>query len=191
MRILSDEREIGRAQQEFERIVNLADAILVQTSIGQPSGHLDTAVHWIPGIDIWAYFGFPPHEKSPGERYWNVFGLGKPGALVSIACEINPPMRGIDRRPAGAFGESSTGHLWVIHRGVFNAFRGRIPRDFTRHNFNGTWIFVNDGDEVSEVLQVGDLSDTNFVRDLRAFVIEASRLKEVFKGKTPSERSSA
>lgn len=187
MRILSGEAEIGRVQKEFERIVSLAGGIPVQTSIGHPNGHLDTRVLWIPSINTWAYFGLPPDEKSSGERYWNVFGIGEPGASVSIVCEINPPIRGIDRRPSGAFAESSGGDISVIHRGLFNAFRGRIPKDFTRHNFNGTWISVNDGDVITDVLRVGALSDTNFVHDLRAFVIEADRLKEVYKTKTSSD----
>jgi hypothetical protein len=133
--------------------------------------------------NLWAYFGLPPEGKSPGERYWNVFGLGKPGATVSIMCEINPPVRGINRRPAGAFAECS-GKISVLHRGNFNAFRGRIPNAFMRSHFKGTWLSAKDGDRESDFLKVGTLSDPDFVAYLRDFVAEAGRLKEKYKGKT-------
>ncbi len=182
MRILDDRTEIERAQQAFEKAVS-AVARKVRTQIGYPSGHLDDApVYWIASADLWAYFGLPPGGKSPGMRYWNAFGLGNPATPVSIRCEINPPVQGIDRRPAGAFGRSRD-NLYILHRGNFNAYRGRIPQDFVRANFDGKCISADDGDRDSELLMVGKLEDPRFVYDLRDFVKAAIRLKEHYKAR--------
>ena len=180
MRILTDERQIASTQKTFEEVVAGVSDECIQVDIGHPNGHLKDQVYWVSSAGLWAYFGFPPNEKLPDKRYWNVFGLGKPAESISIMCEINPPVRGIDRRPAGAFAEDG-GELYVLHRGNFNAFRGRIPNAFTRSYFNGTWISVADGDRDSELLKVGELSGRDFVGALRNFVAEAGRLKSAYK----------
>ena len=177
MKILADRKEIERSQQAFKKTVSSAATEQVLTQIGYPSGHLDDApVYWIASAALWAYFGLSADEK----RYWNVFGLGKPDNAVSIMCEINPPVRGIDRRPAGAFGRSGR-DLYILHRGNFNAYRGRIPNDFIRANFEGTWISAGDGERDSELLMVGKLSDPRFVYDLRDFVEAATRMRAHYK----------
>ena len=109
MRILADEKAIKKAQRAFESAITAAADAQMSTVISHPSGQFPTAVYWVSSVDLWAYFGVPPNEKSPGQRYWNVFGLGKPAAAVSIICEINPPIRGIYRRPAGAFAGTAAG----------------------------------------------------------------------------------
>ena len=114
MRILVDEDAITGAQKAFEQAVSSVADERIQTDIGHPNGHLEAQAYWVSSVGLWAYFGLPPDEKSPGKRYWNVFGLEKPSDSVSIMCEINPPVRGIDRRPAGAFAEAG-GELYVLH----------------------------------------------------------------------------
>ena len=85
MRILADESEIAVAQQTFEKaIASVADE-RIQTDIGHPNGHLEAQAYWVSSVGLWAYFGFPTDEKSPGKRYWNVFGLKKPSDSVSTA----------------------------------------------------------------------------------------------------------
>ena len=163
MRILVNEDEITKAQYEFKEAVSKAASEQIETEIGYPGGHRKASVHWVPTAKLWAHFGLPSDEKSPGQRYWNVFGLGKPTtASVSIMCEINPPFQGINRRPAGAFGQAGE-NLYILHRGNFNAYRGRIPNDFIRAKFRGSWCSACDGDRDSEVLVVGELPDPRFV----------------------------
>ena len=132
--------------------------------------------------NLWAYFGLPPGGKSIGRRYWNAFGIGKPTGVASIDCEINPPIQGISRRPAGAFATLDD-DIILLHRGAFNAFRGRIPREFMRANLDGTWVVAQDGDRETDFLQVGSLSSPSFVSDLAEFVKAAAQLKAFYKGK--------
>jgi hypothetical protein len=179
MRILHEEREIQEAQSAFQQAI-ATESQKLDTTISHPAGQIHAAVHWIKGADLWAYFGFPPSVKSSGKRYWSAFGLGKPGKVVSIVCEINSPIRGIDRRPGGAFAEA--GDVYLLHRGTFNAFRGRIPRDFIYQNFQGAWVTASDGDRESKLLKIGKLSDQRFIDDLHRFVAESYRVKSAFKG---------
>ena len=95
----------------------------------------------------------------------------------------NPPFRGINRRPAEAFGQAGE-TLYVLHRGNFNAYRGRIPNDFMRDNFCGRWCSVCDGDRDSELLVFGKLPNPHFVDDLRKFVTEAVRVRELYKARS-------
>lgn len=179
MRILNEEKNIREAQLAFEKSI-VSKSEKVDTKIGFPSGQLHASVFWLRRADLWAYFGFPPFEKQSQRRYWNIFGFGKPEAVANIVCEINFPVRGIDRRVGGGFVEA--GGLYVLHRGIFNAYRGRIANDFIYKNFRGRWVTVNDGDRNSNLLMIGKLSDQDFIDNLRHFVEETFRVKNAFKG---------
>ena len=177
MRILIKGKEIERAQKEFVEAVS-SNATQRVIQVGDPSGHRENAlVYWIASVDLWANFEKP---LEPGERYWNVFGLGKPDTVARTMCEINLPTHGVNRHLAGAFGRSG-GDFYLLHRGHFNAHRGRIPMDYVCTNFNGTWIFVEDGDRDSKLLKIGKPSDSGFLYDLRDFVQAVVSLKENYK----------
>ena len=180
MRILANKDEITKAQYEFKETVAKAASKQIETKIGYPSGNRKASVHWVPSVELWAHFGLPSDEKSPGQRYWNVFGLEKPAASVSIMCEINPPFQDINRRTGGAFGQVGE-NLYILHRGNFNAYRGKIPHDFIRKNFYGNWCSACDGDR--DLLVVGKLPDLRFVEDLRKFVAEAARVRKLYKAR--------
>lgn len=177
MRILVNGKEIERAQQEFMKLVS-SNATKQVMQIGDPGGHRENAlVYWIGSVDLWANFEKP---LEPGERYWNLFGFGKPDSVARTICEINLPARGIYRRLSGAFARSGE-DLYILHRGHFNAYRGRIPMDYVYANFKGTWVSAGDGDRDSKLLRVGKLSDTEFLYDLRDFVQAVKILKEFYK----------
>ena len=148
----------------------------ISVTIGYQGGNCDAPVTWLPSLGIWAYFGYRPGEKSPGRRFWNVFGIGKPSGMVGIVCEINPPLQGIDRRVQGAFARSSDGRLSVVHRGRFN-IRGGITKGFFKKHYRGPYIPVNDGSRISYVIHVGKLSSQEFGESLRNFVVEVDRIK--------------
>ena len=177
MRILDSPEAISTAQKEFERSVLALAQETIAVVIGFPSGDTPATVHWIPALGIWAYFGEPPREKSPGERYWTVFGVGMPSGLVPIACEINSPKSGINRQAAGAFafGEGGSDHL--VHRGIFTA-GGRVDYEYTRFRFRWKWIDVSDGDKTSRVMPIAELHSPSLGSSVSDFVMEVARFKE-------------
>ena len=171
MRILADEDEITKAQCGFKEAVTKAASRKIKTKIGHRGRDRTVSVYWVRAADLWACFDWVYGEK----RYLNLFGLGKPSASVSIACEINTPIRGIDRKIAGAFAEDR-GEIYLLHRGKFTA-HGGITKKFVYENFMGTCISASDDDQNSKFLRVGKLSAPRFVDDLHKFVTEVVRVK--------------
>jgi len=144
-------------------------------------------VSWSSELNIWIYSGI-----VQGSRYWNAFGIGKPeeGKNVSITCEINFPLRGIDRRVAGAFVVDSHGEVYVVHRGRIGGGRKGIGKLLFQENYRGEWTDVEDGELESAVALVGALSSPRFLRQIRQFVFEVGRIKSlVSSGSSPIEVS--
>ncbi len=178
MRLITDRDEIAKAQELFARSISSRSSSTIPISIGYQSGQHDTKVYWIPDLGYWAYFGFPPSGKSTGARYWNVFGLGKPSGMVSIVCEINPPVQGVNRQAAGGFVLDTSGNIHLIHRGILNA-RGRIKKDFVFRNFDGSFTNINDAGQSSKVIHIGGLKDEKLPELVRDFILEANKIKDL------------
>lgn len=71
---------------------------------------------WHPELKLWAGILWEGVEG----RYWFPFGIDDPNATerpLSIPCEINPPMEGIDRSCAGLFVRDFNGHVFLTHSG--------------------------------------------------------------------------
>ena len=178
MRVITSGKEAEAAEDQLIASVRSRGSETEVVSIGYQSGHFDTRVVRVHELGFWGYFGFPPSEKSPGERYWNVFGLGKPSGSVSIACEINPPVSGTNRQAAGVFLIDSSGQPHMGHRGIFNA-NGRVEKDFVFATFKGKKLQVDDAGQQSHVLYIGRLNDPRFPADLCDFIMEAVRVKDL------------
>ena len=177
LRILEAKQDIREAQESFESAIRAIATETVPTSIGFQGGGCDVDVMWLDPLGIWVYMGYPPSEASHGGRYWNVFGIGKPGPSVGIVCEINPPFEGINRRVAGAFARDNVGRTAIVHRGKLNA-RGLDKGFFTQH-YRGAWATVQDGDGSAKVVLVATIGSSEFPEHLRRFVVEVDRIKKL------------
>lgn len=178
MRILIDRSQIASAQAEFANTVKSHAKGTRNITIGFQSGNIEAEVLWLPNLGMWAYFGEPPLEKSLGERYWNVFGIGEPHGMVPITCEINPPKQGTNRQAAGAFAEDEGGSIYLLHRGILNV-GGRVRKENLRRYFQWPWTSVEDSDQLSEVMQIGIIGSTDFLEKLRSFIYEVARYKDL------------
>lgn len=185
MKVTTSKSGSASAQARFAEAIRSRARETELVSIGYQSNEFDTKVLWLQDLGFWAYFGFPPSEKSPGERYWNVFGLNMPSGSVSIGCEINPPVSGTNRQAAGVFLEDPSGLAHIGHRGILNA-RGRIEKQFVFSNFRGEKVIVDDAGQRSQVLYVGRLADPRFPESLRDFIREVVRVKELARSKRAS-----
>ena len=108
---------------------------------------------------------------------WNIFGTGKPEATsqISIICQINSPVDGIDRRMNGAFAKGGNGEIFVIHRGRLTG-KG-MTKSFFKANYRGKWIDIQDGKKKNRVVLIGSLNSPDFCEKVRDFVFEAERIK--------------
>ena len=181
MRILTDQKEIQKAQEIFRTSLDIYKPELIPVVIGYQSGSIAATVNWISKLGIWAHFGLPPEGKSEGGRFWNVFGLGKPSGMVSIVCEINPPFEGIRRVVAGAFIKDQAGDIWVVHRGRFNIAGGITKKTF-RKLYPKPYVAVVDGDKKSDIILIGNLGSASFGESLQDFILQVDRIKEIARG---------
>ena len=182
MRVITSGNEAQAAEDRFIASIRSRGSRTEVVSIGYQSGHFDTRVIWLNDFGYWGYFGFPPSEKSPGERYWNVFGLGKPSGSVSIACEINPPVSGTNRQAGGVFLADSSGQAHLAHRGILNA-NGRVEKELVFSSFRGKKLAVDDSGYKISVLYVGRLNDPQFPAALRDFIHDVTRVKDLARRK--------
>ncbi len=178
MKIIEDFREIQKAQTTFSASLDKYRGELIPVTIGYQSGNVSVTVKWIPTLDIWAFFGEPPEGKSSGQRYWNTFGIGKPRGMINIVCEVNSPLEGIRRLTAGAFVKDGEGEIWAAHRGRFT-ISGGMTKAFFRNHYLKPYVSVEDGNRISPLILIGNIQSDKFGTDLRDFVFEVDRIKEI------------
>jgi len=69
----------------------------------------------------------------------------------------------------------------LCHRGLFNLYRGRIPRAKSLAFFNEYLVKITDGKAYRDVIPVVALGSDTFVADLESFVLRVIALKDKFK----------
>lgn len=174
LKILDDESDIREAQQRFEEVFERFIDEKIPAKLGHLGDSFEEEVSWCKDLNIWMCSGI-----IPGSRYWNAFGIGKPaeGKNVSITCEINFPLRGINRRVAGAFAVASLGGVYVVHRGKIGGGRKGIGKRLFEEKYTGEWIDVKDGEVEKVVALVGELNSPRFARQVSEFVRRVDKIK--------------
>jgi len=175
MRIIKQKDSIAKAQELLQkRFVEASDeSITVDIGWKGETVH-DRQVYWIAKENIWAY------SRLRGNRYRNVFGVGKPLARssVSIDCLINIPIDGIDRKIAGAYAIDDVGDFYIIHRGKIGGGKEGIGKELFVQQYTGEWDIVEDGDRQSRVVILGSLDDPDLITKISKFVYEVRRIKD-------------
>ena len=178
MKALETKSDIAEAMRVFKFAFNAHVAEAVSVAIGYRGGSTRKDVLWMPSLNLWAYFGYPPSEKSSPNRYWNVFGIGRPSGTVSIACEINPPIKARRYPPAGVLAITDRGTIVVLHRGIFTV-TGGITLAFVKKHFKGKWTQFTDRGQVRSAIVVAEVNSPEFGSDVRDFVYEVVRVKDI------------
>jgi len=172
--IATNRREIEHEQQELiTRLEQHCDR-RIPAKVGHKGASRECLVRWSKDLGLWFY-----SRKIEGRRYWNVFGLSevapKQNSMLSIVCEINPPVEGLDRRIGGAFARDEHGHSWLVHRGKIGGGRPGIGKKLFFRNYHGE-IGEIDGDRFAII---GDTSSPDFVQRVRDFVRDVDRIKNL------------
>ena len=147
----------------------------VSTAIRFQGGPFHSEVWWLPTLGIWAHFGYPPSQKANRDRFWNVFGVGRPGKSVKIICEINSPFEGLKTRIGGAFAADGTGGYVILHRGNFRAHG--LTKSLFLQRYRGPKVRVLDGGERRTLALILELGSASAAHDLRDFIYEVGRIK--------------
>lgn len=122
----------------MQRLKEFADE-RITVNIGYQGGTMyDENISWSRELGIWFYF-----DEISESRYWNAFGIEKPSenSSVSIRCEINFPLSGINRSIGGAFVKDNAGNIFIVHRGRIS----RVRKSLFKDRYQGKWRPIDDG----------------------------------------------
>jgi len=176
LKLIDKESEIKNAQTLFETILEKFSHEKIITITGHKGENWDTQVLWSDSLGIWYCF-----EILENSRYWNAFGIGKPGPgkQANIVCEINFPIKRIDRRVSGAFVKDNSGEIFVIQRGRIGGGRPGIGKNLFEKNYAGKRVEINDGGDEKIVALIGSLNSPSFPERVSKFVFEVERIKKL------------
>ncbi|MCL0091840.1 hypothetical protein M1N59_01065 [Dehalococcoidales bacterium] len=174
LQIISDPNRLQPYQQQFIDELDRAQTSTIHCLISWRPEYMDADVRWSSRLNLWWY------SQPLENRWWNVFGIGQPisNEAVGITCEINIPMRGINRNIAGAFAENEDKRVFVVHRGnKWGGGREGITKELFWHNYSGRSEIVNDGGRQTRVAIIAELGNPNLPPDIAAFVNWVYRTK--------------
>ena len=173
--ILQSREDIDRAQALLKRQLASYRHERARAYVGYRGGRYDGDVQWFPGLGFW----YVTQVVRDGKQYWNGFGREKPeeGATLSIACEVNSPIEGVNRRIGGAFARDSNGEFWLVHRGKIGGGRPGIGKSSFTSTYRGEWVAVDDGGRVTDVVPISPIASSRLAVRLRGFIEEVTRIK--------------
>jgi len=171
--ILIHRHDIENAQRQFVAKLDERCARQIPVKVGYKGGYEECTIRWSSqAVGLWFY-----SEKIEGSRYWNAFGISevapKENSMLSIVCEINPPVEGLNKRAQGAFARDENGHIWLVHRGKIGGGKPGIGRKLFFENYRGE-IREIAGERFAVISDIGSL---DFVEHVRNFVREVERIK--------------
>lgn len=139
------------------------------TSIGYKSNNEQVTVIWHSDVRMWVLL----EPERLDNRYWCAFGLEEPrtNSLLPIACEINIPREGVNRRVAAAIAEEPNGTLTLVHSGKVAGGRKGIGKDAFLNYYDGGLVNVDWADgRRSACIPVTKLSASDMKRAIARFV---------------------
>jgi hypothetical protein len=145
---------------------------------GWQGGGGDFTVHWRPGEQIWAILD----ADFAGNRYWCAFGTQDPtlASGLTLVCEINPPVEGVNRRCAGLFVRDADGRIYLTHSGRVGGGRKGIGKQRFRAFLSDgdvRWVRWPDGAE-SDVIVVGQVGEEDLPTRVARFVHAVEQFKQ-------------
>ena len=184
LKVISDQPAIKKYAGQFAKKFKPFIDEEIKVKLGHQGAGFPAKVLWSKSLGIWKF-----SRAIKEVRYWNAFGVGKPGAssVLSIASEINFPWAQIDRKTGGAFAEDAWGNVFVIHRGKIGGGKKGVGKSLFEHNYRGVWAFMEDGDSLSQVAVIGALNSPRFALQAAQFVKKIEMLKSTAAPSTQTE----
>lgn len=179
MQVITSRDEIARLQMVFEDYWARISTQRINTVIGYQGGSLPAQVLWSDSLGMWSY----SRRLDADNKYWNAFGFQDPNHNnnLSISCEINIPIDGLNRRIAGAFIKDESDNIYIIHRGNIGGGKKGVGKTSFFNNFTGNTINFKDDPITSTAALVGCLQSNDLDVRLKEFVMEVRRIKDIAK----------
>jgi len=181
LKIIDDESVIRKYRRQFIKSFKPFINENIPVTLGHPGGTMKAKVSWSESLGIWIF-----HKKISESRFWHAFGIGKPSGSspVPITCEINFPIRGIDRRIGGALAADRDGRIFVIHRGILGGGKKGVGKSLFADHYRGVWTIMGDGPVETSVALIGTLNSPLFVRQVTQFIRKIDMIKNTFSSRS-------
>jgi hypothetical protein len=178
MQIITDRDKLKSLEERFQHILKSHSDAKTETNISHRGEVFRHDVYYSSKLDIWFAF----EEES--NRYWNAFGIGRPGKRARIIVEINIPFAGRNRRIGGVFVEDDKG-IWLGHRGkIGGGARGVGYKAFWKY-YKGDVVHVPENEELVPLARIGYIESLDFPERIKQFVLEVNSIKERSKSTNP------
>lgn len=181
LKVLDDESAIKKYRRQFIKSFKPFVNEKIPVNLGHPGATVKAKVSWSDSLGIWMF-----HEKISDSRYWHAFGTGKPSesSHIPITCEINFPIRGIDRRIGGAMAADRDGLVYVVHRGKIGGGKKGVGKSLFEDHYRGVWANMEDGPAETTVALIGILNSPRFVRQVTQFVRKVDKVKDLISSRS-------
>jgi hypothetical protein len=181
LKVLDDESAIKRYRRQFIKSFKPFIDEKIPVSLGHPGATVKAKVLWSTRLGIWMV-----NEKASGSRYGHAFGAEKPAGTshIPITCEVNFPVKGIDRRMGGALAADCNGRIFLVHRGRIGGGKKGVGKALFDDHYRGVWAIMEDGSAETMVALIGVLNSPRFVRQVSQFVRKVDRMKDLFSSRT-------
>jgi len=181
LKVLDDESAIKKYRRQFIRSFKPFIDEKIPVSLGHPGATVRAKALWSERLGIWMV-----NEKTSEGRYGHAFGAEKPAGTshIPITCEINFPVKGIDRRMGGALAIDREGMVIVVHRGRIGGGKKGVGKALFDDHYRGVWAMMEDGPAETTVALIGVLNSPRFVRQVSQFVRKVDRMKNLFSSRT-------
>lgn len=154
-------------------------SVAFRRKVGWQGGGGEYDVHWIEPLGIWGLFS----TEQTDNRFWCCYGFDDPSTTdnLSIACEVNFPFEGINRRVAGVFARDPDGQIRVCHSGKIGGGRaGASKENFVRwHNSDLNFAVDWPDGGLTDMYVISSLGDPRLPAHLCAFVDAVQRFKHL------------
>ncbi|MBZ5539845.1 MAG: hypothetical protein LAN61_04905 [Acidobacteriia bacterium] len=188
LRPLTDKKETRKAFKLLSQ--NLTQGCLKLTRfVGWQGGRGKYPVYWNPRLRFWTLL----RVRAKDARYWCCFGLkdATKHRAFSITGQVNPTVKGFNRRTGGAFVCDSQGQVYVAHSGKIGGGRSGIGKSAFVAAYRGkNWNTVIWPDKKeTEMIVIGRVDGAHLQGQIAHFVSEIDRFKKSAMGRKSPTKS--
>ena len=160
LEVIEDKVEIKNTQKRLENLLakhkTKSDKIIM--GYRGAKGKWQCTAFWFEKDNIWF-----AHDATPGESYYNVFGIGEPkwGKNNSMLVQANIRLTG--SKTAGAFARDSARNVFLVHTGRLGGGEKGICKELFWKKFGGKNDYAKYGKGNEKVVKVAKLDDKNIL----------------------------